>query len=519
MGSTADRFFWRSFWITAAIQVVLAMLIPLTGDEAYFVVWGEHPDFGYYDHGPMTGWWIGLVLLLGKSTLIVRLPAILGSLAVGWMLWRCLRDHDRAKAGLVAGLFLWSPHNALNVLMTTDTPLVFFSVVSGLFAVRACARDRAGDYLLCGLFLGLAFLAKYFAVVLGFSFAVLFLFFCDRPRIRGLLLTFVAVLPSAALNIVWNYHHGWVNILFNFFNRQEDSAFSPLTMIGFLGITLALMGPVAYFLFRRTIDGRVGWRAAWRQLGDAGLRPFGVLFLVPHAVFLAVSSFHGIGVHWVLSFYPFFFAALIGLFSADALQRMIRAMRIFTGALAGVLIVALLLPVSIASKHKSYSTIIVGMYPNRVIDAIEQVAGDYMLATPTYVRSALLGFYHDEYVPVLGSLSYHARQDDLISDASEFDGKNIVMVVKDSQIERVKALFESAELRELDVMGAKLPVVLGQNFQYEDYRKQELQWIADSYYRMPPWLASWSPRSFFLEKYDLEYSPPETILLDRGDVR
>jgi 4-amino-4-deoxy-L-arabinose transferase-like glycosyltransferase len=465
----------------------------------------------------MTGWWLSAFLLLGKSALTIRLPAIIGSLAIALLIRRGLREVDAEKAAIVGGLFLWSPHNVLNVIMTTDTPLVFLSVVSGLFAIRACRSDHASDYLLSGLFLGLAFLAKYFAVVLGFAYAVLFLFFCDNPRIRGLALVVLAVLPSAAVNIVWNFHHGWVNILFNFYTRQEQSGFSLLTTLVFLGVTLALMGPIAWFLLRKTVDGRVPWSRAWRKLEEAGLKPWAIIFLVPHVVFLVVSTFHGVGVHWVLSFYPFLFGAIVGLFSLPALQGMIRPMQFFSGSLAALLVIVLLLPVTVAKNHKSYPTIIVSTHPEKVLAAIEQLGGDYLLATPSYTRSALLNFYHDRYVPVLGSNSYHGRQDDLISDVSEFDGRDIVMVVKNREIEKVSAMFESVEVRELDVMGAKLPVVLGHNFQYASYRKNSLQWVADTYYQIPSWLASWSPRSSFLEKYNLEHSPPGEELPDPRD--
>ena len=36
----------------------LSAVFPFTGDEAYFVDWGRHPDWGFYDHPPMVGWWL-----------------------------------------------------------------------------------------------------------------------------------------------------------------------------------------------------------------------------------------------------------------------------------------------------------------------------------------------------------------------------------------------------------------------------------------------------------------------------
>ena len=53
---------------------MLAYVIPMSGDEAYFIIWAKHLDFGYYDHPPMVGWFLHLMLYLGSSEVILRLP-------------------------------------------------------------------------------------------------------------------------------------------------------------------------------------------------------------------------------------------------------------------------------------------------------------------------------------------------------------------------------------------------------------------------------------------------------------
>ena len=35
--------------------LTLWMVLPMTGDEAYFVFWGGDPAGGYYDHPPVVG--------------------------------------------------------------------------------------------------------------------------------------------------------------------------------------------------------------------------------------------------------------------------------------------------------------------------------------------------------------------------------------------------------------------------------------------------------------------------------
>ena len=36
--------------------------MPITGDEASFIWSGRFPDWGFYDHPPMIGWWLAALL-------------------------------------------------------------------------------------------------------------------------------------------------------------------------------------------------------------------------------------------------------------------------------------------------------------------------------------------------------------------------------------------------------------------------------------------------------------------------
>ena len=69
----------RALWAVAGLSLALRLFIsatfPITGDEAFFYWWGVYPDWGYYDHPPMVGWFIAAMLhLLGDTTWSIRLP-------------------------------------------------------------------------------------------------------------------------------------------------------------------------------------------------------------------------------------------------------------------------------------------------------------------------------------------------------------------------------------------------------------------------------------------------------------
>ena len=115
------------------IQLIIAWLLPITSDEAYFYLWGRYPDINYYDHPPMTGWVMALFSQLGHAIFFDRLFAVLSGLAIAWGIHRLVRNGLKApeKARLITLAFLAAPLHLLSVMVTTDTPLVLFTALSG----------------------------------------------------------------------------------------------------------------------------------------------------------------------------------------------------------------------------------------------------------------------------------------------------------------------------------------------------------------------------------------------------
>ncbi|MDH5708985.1 MAG: glycosyltransferase family 39 protein, partial [Hylemonella sp.] len=124
-----------------ALRLWIAAALPITGDEAFFYWWGVYPDWGYYDHPPMVGWLIWLMRhLFGEAAWAIRLPVVLLPLALGGLLWWAFKPLDRERAAWGVLLFWLAPINWLNTLITTDTPLIFWSVLSVALLLRAERR-------------------------------------------------------------------------------------------------------------------------------------------------------------------------------------------------------------------------------------------------------------------------------------------------------------------------------------------------------------------------------------------
>ena len=504
---STDRLFFCAFAAVAALKLFLAAIVPFTGDEAYFVLWGRFPDYGYYDHGGMTGWWVRLTLLAGDSIFILRLPAVITPLLVALLLRHILSAVHPAKANLAATLFLLSPVVALNVLITPESPLLLFSFLAGVFAVRAVRRERVADWLLAGVFLGAAFLAKYLAVLLGLAFLIYLLSFGGRQRFASIAALLAGAAPGVAVNVIWNFHHGWTNVLFNVFTRNADARFSllpPLQLAIFVLVVLA--GPViVYFLFRRPREGRRSWRETSMALHRSGMLVALFALVIPLSVFLGLSLFRRVGLHWLLSFFPFFFVVLAAKFDADALRRQVGPMIGYVAGCTALALVLLGLPSQTYHFHRSYNSLILGQHPAEVLAQLAPWAAEYVLVSPSYTQSAQLGFHSGRHVPVIGPGSYHGRHDDFITDFRALDGRNLmVLSARPRDAAATHAFFESVEARAIEVRGARIALVLGRGFRYAAYREAVLKRIAADYYRMPRWLEAWSRPAPFIVRYGLE---------------
>jgi len=71
------RIFLVLLALTLLFRFWLAAAMPITGDEAYFIWWGWTPALGFYDHPPMIGWWLALLLKVSAAEWWLRTPTIL----------------------------------------------------------------------------------------------------------------------------------------------------------------------------------------------------------------------------------------------------------------------------------------------------------------------------------------------------------------------------------------------------------------------------------------------------------
>lgn len=472
-------------WVLAAflLKLGLAWIIPITGDEAYFVVWAQHPDFGYYDHPPMVAWLIKLFLPLGQTEVTVRLPVILANLTISVLIYQLLLPVNARIAYLSFLCYLLFPLSLINIFITTDSPLILFSFLSAYFLQRGISQNCTRYYALSGLFLGLAFYSKYFAVLLGIAYLVLF---ASDIRLRknwksGLLLLACA-LPFGFLNLYWNYTHCWNNILFNLINRNKSSQFDLTGFYQYVLMFALVFLPFLYYFIKSPKQ----WYASHDKSNAANTRFFIIIALFPFALFLLLSFTIIIGLHWILAFSPF----IILLASIKLNEQQLKHSAITFSAISILLCLLLVLTVTVPIqffKHSiDYQSLVFGKYQQKFLEYIRPDLESYQLASDSYSPASIMAFHLGTDVPVFGRGSYHGRQSDLLTDFRKLHNRKIMIVSKSAnRLQRFRKYFDNTKLTTIQLKSANFYLLKGEQFNYPLYRKIILSRIKNDYYSIP----------------------------------
>lgn len=519
------RLFVAVLVVATAYRAWFAATLPFTGDEAYFYFWGRNPDWGFYDHPPMIGWWLAALLAVSDHPMVLRLPTLLLPPAMAFVTRRALAPHGEAVSYGTATLLLLAPLNAVNVAVTTDTPLIAFSFLAMATYLRALRTTRAIDYLLAGAWIGGALLSKYFAVLLAVAIVGHRLAASRPNRAGGTVVLVAGLLPGLALQFDWNASHCWPNVMFNVVNRHGAADWSWRTPLLYAAsLAYAIGVPVLLGLLPRAGSrDRSVWSsapgggsvAATRAALPAIRTALAWMTVLPLAAFAALSAVRTIGLHWLAAFV----APATWLFglrvARDPPARAARRLRAAIGAalaialLHWVTIVALALaPTERFSAWRSYPGLVLTLHADELIARLEPWRAGWVWAADGYSSATTLGFAdrkrrdnRRDRIIVLGTASSHARQDDLLTDFRALDGRDLMLILKGGAppAGRWEPYFERVEYDWVEVRGVRFHLMRGYGFRYAPYREAVLDPVRRRWYAVPAWLPA-GP-CYFCDRY------------------
>lgn len=304
---SSRRGFWVLWFAVFAIKAVLAVRLPLFGDEAWYWLEGQHPAVAYSDLPGLTAWLIRVgVELGGHSTLGVRWPFLLLAMAVPLLLRASAERWFGIEAGLQAGtLALLLPLlGGLGFLALPDVPLTFAAALclhASLHLTRA-VDARAAVWLGLGLIVGA--LSHYrFALLIVAGFCGLLLDAGGRRALsdRRVWLAIVAGALAWLPLLLWNLRHEVAGLSFQLAERHPwsfhaDGAWLPLSQV--LLVSPLLLGLLLLALRQTWRHWRIGSVGAWGVILGASA--------VPMVIYVALGFFadrERVTFHWLLQAY------------------------------------------------------------------------------------------------------------------------------------------------------------------------------------------------------------------------
>jgi 4-amino-4-deoxy-L-arabinose transferase-like glycosyltransferase len=382
------------------LRLILAATVPLTPDETYYFLWSQHLQAGYYDAPSMVAVWMRIgTLLLGDDPLGIRLLGPV-SAALGTLLLMDAgeRMFPHRQAGLMAAAMLnvTLMIGAGSIIMTPDTPLVFFWTAGIAAFARLLEHENPRWWLAVGVAAGLALYSKYSAALF---IAAAFIWMISDARGHARLLTpwpWAALLIALAIfapNLWWNGAHGWVSYLKQGGRVAHFQPARALQFLGeFIGGQIALFTPI---LFGLAALGT--WRLGRSPSIAAHLLVW--LTVVPGVMFLEHVISGRVQPNWAAIMYPSACLAAAALPMADLRRWLTPALGLGFALTALVYAQALAAPFPLRASADPTALQMRGFGELTAQAAAQHPA---FLTSDDYATAAILAYYAPKTIPVAG---------------------------------------------------------------------------------------------------------------------
>jgi len=263
--SIAPMLYQKKIWwligISMVVKIVLSFFLELGNDEVYYYTYALQPDWNHFDHPPMVGWMIRVFTfnLHWLSALSMRLGSLFCAAITTLVIFESGTLLKDEKAGWIAALmYNLSIYTSIiaGLFVLPDSPqLLFFSLSIYMMLSWVIKQPLFTffDWLLLGLFIGLATMSKVHGLYLWVGFG-LFILFNQIKTLRekgfyfSILLTIICIIPIVYWNfknnfITYTYHSKRVmhtGISFSSFFQQIGGEFFYQNPLVYIAILIAL---------------------------------------------------------------------------------------------------------------------------------------------------------------------------------------------------------------------------------------------------------------------------------------
>lgn len=247
---SARRVFWVLFGLVGLAKLWVAWRLPLFVDEAFYWQEGQHLAAAYSDLPGLTAWLTRLgVELGGDHRLALRMPFLLLSMAVPWLLARITAREFGGRDGWIAGslAMLLPLAGTLGLLALPDVAMAFATLLCMSAGARLLRKVDAGSALVLAFGLVIGALSHYrFIAVIGVGFIALLLLADGRRVLRDARVWMAIAIGAAAWAplVAWNFDNADAGLRFQLVDRHPWRFH--LEGLWFLAVQALLVTPLLF---------------------------------------------------------------------------------------------------------------------------------------------------------------------------------------------------------------------------------------------------------------------------------
>lgn len=215
-----QKLFYILLILWVVVDMLLAVFTPLHADEAYYALYGQYLDWGYFDHPPMVALLTAFSDLCYGGYLSIRYATVLLHGATVWLIWKSLPDKALTRRdvllffAIAASLVMFSVYGFMT---TPDVPLLFFTALFFYLYKRYLATPNWSIALGLGITFAAMLYSKYMAVlVAGFVLLSNLKLLKDKKVWIAMILALLLFVP----HILWQVRNDFPSLQYHLLDRN-----------------------------------------------------------------------------------------------------------------------------------------------------------------------------------------------------------------------------------------------------------------------------------------------------------
>jgi hypothetical protein len=231
------------------VNLLQAIFTPIHDDEAYYWIYSQSMDWGYFDHPPAVALIVKIgTLLFGSTVLGVRFVTVLLSGLTIFFSWKLTSEHVKNKENsfliFVAILVSIPGLNMYGFITTPDVPLLFSFVIYLIAFKKLIDKQSVLNAMFWAVTAAMLIYSKYHGGLIILISVIV------QPKLLKQWTTYFAGFVALLLitpHLYWQYNHDFISFEYHLFQRTSG-VFTIDNPLGYIGGTVGILNPALFAL-------------------------------------------------------------------------------------------------------------------------------------------------------------------------------------------------------------------------------------------------------------------------------